>query len=91
MVNSKASGNTSFVHGSNSSAIGTSTIILGDNITGSSTNTIYVSDLVIKKSSATPSSSGDTVGEIGSLTWDNNYIYIKTNTGWGRTLLDYVF
>lgn len=36
-------------------------------------------------------SSGDTYGEIGMTTWDNNYIYIKTNTGWGRSALSYAF
>lgn len=39
----------------------------------------------------TPTSSGDTNGSIGSIVWDDTYFYVKTNTGWGRTLLDYAF
>ena len=39
----------------------------------------------------TPTSSGDTNGNIGDIAWDNTYIYIKTNTGWGRTQLSYGF
>jgi len=43
------------------------------------------------RSSYTPSSSGDTNGEVGTITWDNNYIYVKTISGWGRTQLDFSF
>ncbi len=43
------------------------------------------------RTSYTPSSSGDTNGNIGDIAWDNTYIYTKTNTGWGRALLDYAF
>jgi hypothetical protein len=43
------------------------------------------------RTSYTPTSSGDTNGNIGDVAWDNQYIYIKTNTGWGRTQLDYGF
>jgi hypothetical protein len=39
----------------------------------------------------TPTSSGDTFGSIGQLTWDDDYLYVKTNNGWGRTILDYIF
>jgi hypothetical protein len=41
--------------------------------------------------SYTPSSSGDTNGEVGTITWDNNYIYVKTGGGWGRAQLDFAF
>lgn len=41
--------------------------------------------------SYTPSSSGDTNGEVGTITWDNNYIYVKTGSGWGRAQLDFTF
>lgn len=43
------------------------------------------------RTSYTPSSSGDTNGNIGDIAWDNNYVYVKTNTGWGRSALDYGF
>lgn len=35
----------------------------------------------------TPSSSVDANGNIGDVSWDNNYIYIKTSLGWRRTAL----
>jgi hypothetical protein len=39
----------------------------------------------------TPTTSGDTNGNVGDVSWDDNYFYIKTNTGWGRINLDYSF
>ena len=39
----------------------------------------------------TPTSTADANGNIGDVTWDNTYLYIKTSTGWGRVLLDYAF
>lgn len=68
-----------------------SVVLGGVDITATISNTAYVPDLVIKKYSAIPTTSGDTVGEVGSVTWDNNYFYVKTNTGWGRVSLDYGF
>lgn len=41
--------------------------------------------------SYTPTGSGDTAGNVGSIAWDNNYLYTKTNTGWGRVAWDYAF
>jgi len=43
------------------------------------------------RTSYTPTTSGDTNGEIGDISWDDNYIYVKTNSGWGRSSLDYGF
>jgi hypothetical protein len=72
------------------SSNGNNTVVLGvSNITANTANSVYVPDLIIKKSAPVPTTSGDTIGEVGSVTWDNNYIYIKTVSGWGRTLLDY--
>lgn len=39
----------------------------------------------------TPTSTADANGNVGDVTWDNTYLYIKTGTGWGRVLLDYAF
>lgn len=36
----------------------------------------------------TPTSSGDSNGEIGDTAWDNDYFYIKTTAGWKRTKLE---
>ncbi len=79
-----ASGLNSFVHGSGSTASGTTTIVLGSNIVGNLSNTVYVNDLIVKKSMTIPTNSSDTIGEAGMITWDNTYIYWKTNTGWLR-------
>ena len=43
------------------------------------------------RNSYTPTSSGDTNGNVGDIAWDNNYVYVKTNTGWGRSALSYAF
>ena len=89
------------VYGNNSAILGgtnnylssgaTNSVLLGGiALTGVSSSTVYVPNLNIKES-FTPSGSGDTAGEVGMITWDNTYTYIKTNTGWGRTAIDYVF
>ena len=36
----------------------------------------------------TPSGSTDTNGNIGNITRDNNYLYIKDTSGWGRTKIE---
>jgi hypothetical protein len=36
----------------------------------------------------TPKSSFDEIGVIGSTTYDDDFIYIKTNNGWKRTKLE---
>jgi hypothetical protein len=35
----------------------------------------------------TPTSSNDPNGNVGDICWDNNYIYVKTSTGWRRAPL----
>lgn len=81
-----ASGNTSFVHSLGSIVIGSrSAIIGGQEITGATSDTVYVPDFVIKKVASIPSGSTDsTVGEAGSITWDNTYLYFRTSTQWLR-------
>ena len=74
----------SFVHGSGSTANGLHTVVLGGGISGTGVNTVYVPDIVIKKSAAIPTSSADAVGEDGSVTWDNTYLYWKANGQWLR-------
>lgn len=49
-------------------------------------------DLILTSNPNTiPSTSADTKGSVGSITWDNTYLYLKTNTGWGRIALSYAF
>lgn len=35
----------------------------------------------------TPTSSADANGEVGDISWDDNYIYVKTPSGWRRATL----
>ena len=39
----------------------------------------------------TPSGTTDTNGQVGNVAYDDDYIYIKTISGWGRTVLSYTF
>jgi hypothetical protein len=83
--NSIAEGATAFVHSKNSLVSASRSAILGgQNITGFTDDTVYVPDFVIKKVAAVPVNSGDPIGEIGSVTWDDTHFYWKTNTGWMR-------
>jgi hypothetical protein len=63
-----------------------SVILGGTGITGTSVNTAYVPNLVIYPTTTyTPSATTDnTVGEVGSVTWDNDYFYYRDNIGWKR-------
>jgi hypothetical protein len=60
-----------------------SVVLGGTNITGTASDTAYVPNIVLAFS-GTPSGSADTLGEPGSLLWDNTYFYYKDNTGWKR-------
>lgn len=35
----------------------------------------------------TPTGSDDPTGVTGTISWDNDYIYVKTSAGWARTAL----
>jgi len=83
---STASGVASFVHSVGSMLTGDRSAILGgQNIIGYANDTTYVPNLVIKKVDAIPTSSLDLIGEIGSVTWDENNFYWKTSIGWLKT------
>ena len=51
----------------------------------------YMHLILIKKSAEVPTTTSSIVGEVGSITWDNSFLYVKTSTGWGRIALDYLF
>jgi hypothetical protein len=59
-------------------------VLGGSGITGATPDTVYVPNFVIKKVDAIPTSSSDTVGEAGSVTWDDTYFYWKTSSQWLR-------
>jgi hypothetical protein len=72
------------IGGINNNVSAPGTVILGGNsISGISSDTTYVPNFIIKQS-YTPTNSSDPSGEPGSITWDNTYLYYKTNTGWRR-------
>ncbi len=62
--------------------IGTSTPTAALDIAGS---TGY--DQLRIRSSYTPTGTGDTNGNVGDITWDDNYSYVKTSGGWKRSAL----
>lgn len=88
------SGNSSAILGGNFNVIDTnvsrSVILGGSGITGTTNDTVFVPNLNIN-TSFTPSGNGDPTGSIGNITWDNTYLYVRTNAGWGRITLDYGF
>lgn len=58
-------------------------------VTGSDTN---IRNLEIQSplriiNSFTPTGTADTTGNIGDVSWDDDYIYVKTNVGWKRSTL----
>jgi len=72
------------VGGENNTVSGSRSVVLGGTgINAINSDTTYVPNFVIS-TSYTPTSSLDTTGEPGSITWDNNYLYYKDNSGWKR-------
>jgi hypothetical protein len=68
--------------------LGNTAIIGGGNITATIDNAVYVPDLVVTKSHTIPVNSASTNGDIGSITWDSGYIYVKTAVeAWKRAAL----
>ena len=79
--------NSSIVASKDSIVLSNYSVILGGSgITGTNVSTVYVPNLVISPTTTyTPSGTTDTtVGEVGSVTWDNNYFYYRDNIGWKR-------
>ncbi len=72
------------VGGELNSVTGSRSVVLGGTgISATASDTTYVPNIVLALS-GTPTSSLDTLGEPGSLLWDNTYFYYKDNTGWKR-------
>lgn len=72
------------IGGENNTVSGSRSVVLGGTgINAINSDTTYVPNFVIS-TSYTPTSSADTTGEPGSITWDNNYLYYKDNSGWKR-------
>lgn len=66
----------------------TNTVIIGEQINADESNMLYVNDFTIGKWAAVPANSADSVGATGSVTWDANFIYVKTGTGaWKRSAM----
>jgi hypothetical protein len=78
--------NSSIIASQGSRLIADHSVILGGySISGTQSSTVYVPNLVIYPTTTyTPSGSTDTVGEVGSVTWDNDYFYYRDNNEWKR-------
>lgn len=61
-----------------------SVILGGSGLTGNSINTVYVPNFVLKTSYTPTGTTDTTIGEVGSITWDNTYFYYRDSTGWKR-------
>ncbi len=44
-------------------------------------------DQLRMRTSFTPSATSDTLGKVGDIAWDDDYVYIKTSVGWRRAAL----
>lgn len=72
------------VGGEGHTLTGSRSVVLGGiGISATASDTAYAPNLVLAFS-GTPTSSLDTLGEPGSLLWDDSYFYYKDNTGWKR-------
>jgi hypothetical protein len=93
-------GNNTTGAGSNSVVLGntaiTKTILRGNVALGVSDNNptakvdiqgSYGYNQLRLRTSYTPTSSADSNGNTGDISWDNNYIYVKTSAGWKRSAL----
>jgi hypothetical protein len=50
-------------------------------------NSTFGYDQLILKNTYTPTSTSDSNGTKGNITWDDDYLYIKTSAGWKRSEL----
>jgi len=72
------------VGGEGNTLTGSRSVVLGGTgISATASDTAYAPNIVLAFS-GTPSGSLDTLGEPGSLLWDDSYFYYKDNTGWKR-------
>jgi hypothetical protein len=70
------------IYGTN---LGLNTFALGLN-NNSPTSPLDISGNFLRvRNTTTPASSADTIGNIGDIAWDVNYVYVKTSTGWKRS------
>lgn len=83
-----SSGLSVIVGGANNDLSGTRSVILGGNtIVGTQDDSVYVPKLIIKDNYI-PTSSTDTGGEVGQVSFDTQYMYYRTPTAWSRTALN---
>jgi hypothetical protein len=69
-----------------SSGVFRSVILGGTVITATQNDTVYVPNLVVVNS-ITPTGTADAQGVEGQITWDDDYVYVKTSVGWKRSAL----
>lgn len=59
----------------------------GFGFAATSSSTPNSSNAIQAPLSKTPTGSNDPSGNVGDIVWDNNYVYVKTSTGWKRSSL----
>ena len=82
-----SSGLSAIVGGANNDLSGTRSVILGGNtIVGTQDDTAYLPKLVVTETYI-PTGTTDTNGELGEISYDGEYIYVKTSSGWLKSNL----
>jgi len=81
-VSSQWSGSSNLIYDGGNVGIGTSTPTAKLDIEG-----LTGYEQLRMRKPYTPSGTSDSNGNIGDMAWDNDYIYIKTNSGWKRAAL----
>jgi uncharacterized phage infection (PIP) family protein YhgE len=86
---STSGGAASFAHSTSSNVSGDRSAILGGTgISLAEDDTLAVADFQIRKVHVIPANSADSIGGVGSITWDADFLYVKTAVGaWKRTAL----
>lgn len=90
-------GNIIFGNGINTSTQGAGRIMIGT-ITDDGTSKLQIAGRLavtgangytqlVLKTAYTPTASSDANGVLGSVAWDDNYVYVKVSTGWKRSAL----
>jgi hypothetical protein len=81
-----ASGAGSVAIGRDSNGNGATTTTNNEIAIGTSTHTVKIAGK-LNVAQATPTSSSDIQGQVGDIATDDNYIYVKTSSGWKRSAL----
>ena len=85
-VNTTAGGTGSVAIGTDSTNAGASTSVQNEVALGTALHTVKITGR-LNVAQRTPSGSADTQGQVGDITSDEDYLYVKTTAGWKRAAL----